>query len=424
MPEDVDIRMPKDVETPIHRGAGAEPPPRRRNRVLALVLIALLIVAAVVAVTGIMKRQQTDAALAKWTAAQAIPTVAVISPKPATGNRELVLPGDIEAYYEAPIYARVNGYLKMWYDDIGARVKAGQLLALIDTPDLDQQLEQAKSDLASVKASAALAELTAKRWQNLLSSNAVSQQTSDEKAGDALAKKALVQAAEAKVHQLDAMEGFKRIIAPFDGVVTARDTDIGALINAGSGGGGTELFKVADIHQMRVYVRVPQAYSAQLHVGMPVTLRLPQYPQQTFPAKLDTTSNAISKESRTVLVELLADNPDGKLWPGTFAEVHFELPPAPGTYDVPTSALLFRSHGLQVATVGPDNKIVMKSLTIARDLGTVVEVERGISPTDRIVDSPPDSLAQGDEVKLAAASGPAISVETPKGEKTASTSDE
>ena len=391
--------MPKDVDAPRRQGKGAEPP-RPRRRVIGLVLVALLIGAAAVAVSGVLQRQQSDADLTKWTQAQAVPTVAVIAPKPATGNRELVLPGDIEAFYEAPIYARVSGYVKMWYKDIGARVKAGELLALIDTPDLDQQLEQAKSDLASVKAAAALADLTSKRWQHLLSSNAVSQQTADEKAGEALEKKSQVAAAEAKVQQLDAMEAFKRIVAPFDGVVTARQTDIGALINAGSGN-GAELFKVADIHQMRVYVRVPQAYSADMQRGMIVTLRLPQYPQHPFTGKLDTTSNAISKDSRTVLVELLADNDDGKLWPGTFAEAHFELPPAPDSYQVPTSALLFRSHGLEVATVGPDDKVVMKPLTVARDLGTAVEVSRGIGPDDRVIDSPPDSLAQGDVVKLA-----------------------
>jgi len=402
--------MPKDLEPPMHPDAGAKPP-RKLRGILALAVLALLAAAAVVAVSGVLSRQRSEAKLTQWTQAQAVPTVNVVTPQHATKDQELVLPGDIEAFYEAPIYARVSGYLKMWYKDIGAKVKAGDLLALIDTPELDQQLEQAKSDLASVQAGASLANLTSKRWQALLSSNAVSQQTADEKAGDAVEKKALVAASEARVSQLQALEEFKRITAPFDGVVTARQTDIGALINAGSGSGsGAELFKVADIHQLRVYVRVPQAYSAQLEPGMTVTMRLPQYPDRTFTAKLATTSNAISKDSRTVLVELMADNDDGKLWPGTFAEVHFALPPNPSNYRLPASALLFRKEGLQVATVGPDDKVVLKSLTVARDLGTEIEVNGGIAPTDRVIDSPSDSLAQGDAVKIAndkAATAPA-----------------
>jgi len=389
--------MPKDLEPPMHPDAGAKPP-RKLRGILALAVLALLAAAAVVAVSGVLSRQRSEAKLTQWTQAQAVPTVNVVTPQHATKDQELVLPGDIEAFYEAPIYARVSGYLKMWYKDIGAKVKAGDLLALIDTPELDQQLEQAKSDLASVQAGASLANLTSKRWQALLSSNAVSQQTADEKAGDAVEKKALVAASEARVSQLQALEEFKRITAPFDGVVTARQTDIGALINAGSGSGsGAELFKVADIHQLRVYVRVPQAYSAQLEPGMTVTMRLPQYPDRTFTAKLATTSNAISKDSR-------------KLWPGTFAEVHFALPPNPSNYRLPASALLFRKEGLQVATVGPDDKVVLKSLTVARDLGTEIEVNGGIAPTDRVIDSPSDSLAQGDAVKIAndkAATAPA-----------------
>ena len=380
-------------------------PPRRKRRLLAVVLIALLILAVGVAVFGVMARQSSDAKLKTWTQAQAVPTVNVIKPQRGTKDQQIVLPGDVEAFYEAPIYARVNGYLKMWYQDIGARVKAGQLLADIDTPELDQQLAQAKSDMASAEARASLATLTAKRWKSLLSSEAVSQQTSDEKAGDALAQKSLVAAAQANVDRLDALESFKRIVAPFDGVVTARRTDIGDLINAGHSA-GSALFKVADIHEMRIYVRVPQAYAADLHPGMTATLKLPQYPDRTFVAKLATTSNAISKESRTVLVELMADNQDGKLWPGTFAEVHFELPPDPEVFRLPTSSLIFREHGLEVATVGPDGKAVMKPITIGRDLGTEVEVTAGLEPDDRVINSPSDSLAPGDQVKVATASGP------------------
>ena len=395
MPEPTESQMPRDT-TADHDGK----PPRKRHRLLATLLIVVLTVAVGSGVLGILSRRHSEAKLATWTRAQAIPTVNIVAPARGTKEQELILPGDIEAYYEAPIYARVPGYLKMWYQDIGAHVKAGQELAVIDTPDLDQQLVQAKNDLASVKANAELAELTAKRWKSLLSSQSVSQQTADEKSGDAAAKKALVAASQANVDRLQALENFKHLTAPFDGVVTARETDIGALINAGSGS-GVEMFKVADIHEMRVYVRVPQAYAGQLHPGLAAALKLAQYPHDVFAAKLETMSNAISKESRTVLVELLAGNSDGKLWPGTFAEVHFKLPPDPDVYRLPTSALLFRQHGLEVATVGAGDKVTLKPVTAGRDLGTEIEVLSGIEPSDRVIDNPPDSLSTGDLVKVA-----------------------
>ncbi len=381
--------------------------PPRKHRSLTLVLGGILLGAVLLAATGILSRQRSEAKLAHWTNAQAIPTVAVIRPQLGTKDQALVLPADIEAYYQAPIYARVGGYLKMWYKDIGAHVKAGELLAEIDAPELDQQLQQAKHDFASVQAGAALAELTAKRWTNLLASQAVSQQTADEKTGDALAKKALVAAAQANVDRLEALEGFKRITAPFDGVVTARQTDIGALINPGSGS-GIELFQVADLHEMRVYVRVPQAYIGQLKPGMVAKLHLPQYPDKVFTAKLATTSNSVAKESRTALVEFEADNPDGKLWPGTFAEARFELPPDPDVYQLPASALMFRAHGLEVATVGANDKVTMKPITIGRDLGNEVEVSAGLSPNDRVIESPSDSLGEGDAVHPAANADPTI----------------
>jgi RND family efflux transporter MFP subunit len=377
-------------------------PKRGRYRLPATVLVVILAAGGGLATYGILGRQDSEAKVAAWTAAQAVPTVNVVTPERGTKDQELVLPGDIEAYYEAPIYARVPGYLKMWYFDIGARVKAGQELALIDTPDLDQQLVQAQHDLASVQAAAKLAQLTAARWQNLLSSQSVSRQTADEKSGDAVAKLALVAASEANVARLRTLENFKHLTAPFDGVVTARETDIGALINAGSGV-GAELFKVADVHQMRVYVRVPQAYAGQLRRGMEADLKLVQYPDKVFPARLETMSDAIARDSRTVLVELLADNPDGKLWPGTFAEVHFKLPPDPNVYRLPTSSLVFRQHGLQVATVAANGQAVLKSITPGRDLGTEIEVLSGLDPSDRVIGNPPDSLATGDRVKVAGA---------------------
>jgi RND family efflux transporter MFP subunit len=397
MLEKIGNDMPRDTAAE-HEGR----PARKRHRLLGVVLVVVPAGAVVLGITGVLKRDRSEAQLATWTRAQAIPTVNVVLPKRGTKNQELVLPGDVEAFYEAPIYARVPGYLKMWYKDIGAHVKAGEELAVIDTPDLDQQLNQAKQDLASVEASAKLADLTAKRWKSLLSSQSVSQQTVDEKVGDAAAKNALVAASQANVDRLAALENFKHITAPFDGVVTARETDIGALINVGSGASaGVELFKVADIHQMRVYVRVPQAYTSQLQPGLVAYLKVAQYSQEVFKATLETTSNAITKESRTVLVELLADNKDGKLWPGTFAEVHFQLPPDSDIYHIPTSALVFRKHGLQVATVAGGDKVQLKPITPGRDLGTEIEVLSGIEPTDRVIDNPPDSINTGDVVKVA-----------------------
>ncbi len=380
----------------------------RRLRIIGLVALVL---AVLIAAFGILSRYHSDSSLKDWTEAQAIPSVSLVSPERGVGAQELVLPANIDANYEASIYARVSGYVKMWYQDIGAHVKAGQVLADIDTPDLDQQLMQAKADLAMAKSNQVLATLTAKRWKALLVSNSVSQQATDEKVGDADAKQAQVAAAQANVDRLNALESFKHLVAPFDGIVTARKTDIGALITAG-GGTGPELFSVVDLHQMRIYVRVPQALSAVLKKGMLTTLKLPQYPDQPFTAKLDTTSNAVNQDSRTVLAEFIADNKDGKLWPGTYAEAHIQLPASPDILHLPTSALLFRQHGLEVATVSPDNKVTLKPVTLGRDLGTQVEVASGVSTEDKIIDNPPDSIADGDTVKVEA-SQPAQGVSPP-----------
>jgi multidrug efflux system membrane fusion protein len=376
---------------------------------LRLFGVAAVVVALAVVVGGLVLRHRDYSELRQWTEAQAIPTVEVIQPTTADLDPELVLPGDVEAFYEAPIYARVPGYVKQWYEDIGAHVKAGQVLAEIDTPDLDQQLEQTQADLATAQANEQLAKITAERWQSLLKRDAVARQDADEKMGDWQAKKALVAAAEANVRRLQAEENFKRIVAPFDGVVSARNTDVGALINVGSSS-GPPLFSVADIHQMRIYMRVPQYYSADLVDGMDAELHVPQYPNEVFPAKLVTTSHQIAKESRTLLVELHADNKDGRLSPGTYAEVHVKLPGNATVLRIPTSALIFREHGLEVAVIGPDNKVVLKPIRVARDFGTEIEVMSGLSPSDRVIDSPPDSLAVGDVVQVAKAGSPSSSL--------------
>jgi RND family efflux transporter MFP subunit len=323
-----------------------------------------------------------------------------VHPDASNADQHLDLPGDVEAFDEAPIYARISGYLKNWYKDIGAHVHAGDVLATIETPDLDEEMAQASADLATAKARSSLADLTARRWHALLASNSVSVQSSDEKAGDAAAQRAMVAAQLAHVDRIEALESFKRLVAPFDGIVTARNTDIGALIRGGENA-SVPLFKVADMHEMRVYVRVPQAYASELSVGMHATLTQPQYHGVTFPATLVTTSQSVAADSRTVLVELMAPNPQGKLWAGTFAEVDFALPPAAGVLRVPSSALIFRSHGAQLATVAPDNKIAMKNVTIGRNLGNTIEITSGISAGDRVIASPLDTLEDGQSVEVA-----------------------
>jgi multidrug efflux system membrane fusion protein len=382
----------------------SENPSPRKSRGPLIFGLIVLAVAVGLGVSGVMDRKKAEAELVKATDAAAIPTVAVIKPVPNQHADELVLPGDVESWYEAPIYARVNGYVKMWYRDIGARVKANDLLAEIDTPDLDQQYAEAKAAYARAVADQKLADVTAQRWKRLLASDSVSHEDTDVKVYDDEAKHAVVAAAQANVSRLEALETFKRIVAPFDGVVTARRTDIGALVNAG-GGTGPELFTVADIHKMRVYVRIPQIYISRIKSGMEADLYMPEYPNEVFPAKLNTTANAVSPDSRTLLVELWADNPDGKLQPGTYANVHFKLPPNPSTVRVPVSALMFQQHGLQVAVVDATRHVKMHDVTIGLDMGADVEIISGLAATDRVINSPPDSLSPGDLVNVAGEGG-------------------
>jgi len=375
--------------------------PHRRPRRLGLTGGIVLVLAVATAIWGIYSREESEAALTDWTRKQAIPTVAVAHPTQDTGVQKLVLPGNVQAFYEAPIYACVSGYLASWSQDIGAHVRRGQTLAVIDTPDLDQDMAQAEADLATAQARQNFADLTAKRWHALLASNSVSQQSADEKEGDALAMRAEVNAQRAHVDRLRALENFKRLAAPFDGIVTARNTDIGALINAGSNA-AAPLFKVADMHEMRVYVRVPQAYAADLKPGLHASLTEPQYPGRIFDATLETTSVSAALESRTILVEFLAPNQDGKLWPGTFTDVTFDLPGDAHVLRVPASALIFRNNGAQLAVVGGDDRIALKNVTIGKNLGDDIEIESGITQADRIVTSPLDTIENGEQVAVAA----------------------
>jgi membrane fusion protein, multidrug efflux system len=393
----------------------ATPTDARAPRGLRVVGRCALVVAIAVVVFGIVERRQNEVTVAQWTEAQAIPEVAVLTPKSSPAVAPLVLPGNIQAWYEAPMYARVSGYLKMWYFDYGAHVKKGDVLAEIDTPDLDAQLAAAQAKLNSAlavvnvrKTELQFAESTYNRWRES-PTGVVSEQETESKQADYGSAKARLNAANAEVAEdqgevdrLNALEGFKKIVAPFGGVVTARETDIGALINAGSGTSNEpELFRMADVSKMRIFVQVPQQQSAGIAPGQEAEVHLPQYPGKIFKATVATTSDAINMEARTLLVELHVDNPDGLLQPGAYAQVVFRLPSNPDVLRIPTSALVFRKQGLQVATLGPGDKIELKSVTLGRNLGTDVEVVSGLSASDRVVDSPPDSLASGDLVHVA-----------------------
>ncbi len=344
---------------------------------------------------------RAEAALADATESQAVVAVATTRPDPLEGGTELVLPGNLQANYDAPIYARTSGYLQSWLVDIGARVKAGQLLAVIDSPEVDQQLRQAEADLAMAEANAKIAQVTAERWVHLRASDSVSKQEADEKVSAAQASAAQVQAAEANVRRLRDLKGFERIVAPFDGVITARDTDVGQLINAGSGT-GPELFRIADMRRLRLYVRVPQSYAAAMRAGLTAQLRFPDRPGRTYVATLDTTSSAIDTATRTLMVELSVDNSKRELLPGAYTEVHFELPAgvAGESFRLPANVLLFRGDGLHVATVDAHNRVVMKPITIGRDYGSAIEIVSGVSASDDVILSPPDSLADGATVRV------------------------
>ncbi|HTV52239.1 MAG TPA: efflux RND transporter periplasmic adaptor subunit [Steroidobacteraceae bacterium] len=407
-----------------------ESQPVSSHRLRRVGLVALAI-ALVIALAGILVRHIDERQVARWTDAQAIPTVSVLQPQQGIAGRQTVLPGDIQAWYEAPIYARVNGYLKKWYFDYGAHVKKGTVLADIDAPDLDAELAAAQANLKAAQsqvnvreAQMQFAHTTYERWRDS-PKGVVSEQERDAKKADYESAQAEYNAALANVNsdrglvdRLAAFEQYKHIVAPFDGIVTARTTDIGDLISAGGGSGGgggggaaaggaggggtTQLFRVADVEQMRVFVQVPQTMSAGIHAGLVAELHVPQYPDRVFKAEVATTANAINPSARTLLVELHAPNPDGLLQPGTYAEVHLELPGNPSVVRIPTSALIFRQDGLQVAVVDAHDRAQLRHVTLGRDLGTDVEVLSGISPKDRVIESPPDSIASGDPVRIAA----------------------
>ena len=375
------------------------PVSRRKLGILAVVAGAA---AVLVVVTGIRAREDSSVKLRDWTDEQAIPTVAVVLPDARALSATIDLPGRLEAYYRAPIFARVNGYLKSWSADIGAKVTAGQVIAEIEAPDLDQQLLQARADLASQQASSKLSEATLNRRKTLIASNFVSMQEIDERSADLSNKQAAVNSSQANVERLEALAGYKKITVPFDGVVTARDTDVGALINAG-GGSGPPMFVVSDIRKLRVYVNVPQTYVPAIRIGAKAVISMPEYPNRTFDATVEASSQSVDVGSGTTRMQLGLDNPKGELMPGGYANVRLSLVRDTVPLHIPASALMFNQNGLRVATVGADDRVVFKTVTIGRDLGKDIELASGISPDDRIIVAPPDGIDDGDRVRVVGA---------------------
>lgn len=387
----------------MHLDAVAAAPPRR-SRAGLLAGIAAVVVAGAAVTWGVVSRGSQTREAQRWSDRQAVATVSVVTPTAGEGTSSLSLPGDLAAENTAQIFARVSGYIHAWRQDIGARVHAGQVLATLDTPDLDQQVAQARADLASVQAQQRLSATTAKRWTDLAALDAVSKQEADEKTGDLAARTAGVGASRAGLNRLLALKSFARITAPFSGVVTSRTADIGDLVNAGASG-SQPLFTVSDVSRIRVYVRVPQSASADLKPGAPAVLHLPEFPDRTFPATLVSTSGAINPQSGTLLVQLSAANPDGALKPGAFTTVEFRLQQPRAVLRLPASALLFRKEGLSAAVVDGSGHVHLHRLTVARDLGPQVEVSSGVSAGDHVIDNPPDSLTEGQQVRVAPSRG-------------------
>jgi len=399
MTEPVENKSPQ----PSPHLSGVGPADQKPGHGVLIAIIALIVVIAIV-VAGVVPRLRAKAALKVETNSLAVPQVQVIQPKRGSPAQEIILPGNIQAFTDAPIYARTNGYLKAWYFDIGAHVKQGQLLAVIETPEVDQQLLQARADLNTAQANLNLSQITYNRFEGLKNTDSVSTQDVDNAAGDYAAKKATVDSAQSNVNRLADLQSFEKIYVPFDGVVTARNTDVGQLIDSGSSGGvGRELFHVAAIRTLRVYINVPQQYSVAARPGILADLTLAQFPGRKFQGKLVRTANAINLASRTLLVEVDVDNSTGELLPGAFTEVHLKIPTDIPSYILPVNTLIFRAEGLQVATVETRDKVErakLVSITLGRDFGATVEVVSGITDADRVIVSPPDSLVDDEQVQI------------------------
>ncbi len=371
-------------------------PDLRRLRLAGAGFLVLIVA---IVVHGLASRAAQNSRLHDLTEAQAVPNVAVVLPSSAENLAGVDLPGRLEAYIRAPIYARVPGYLKSWKYDIGSRVKAGEVLGEIDTPDLDQQLMQARAALNVARSNAKLSEITAKRWQSLADTDAVAKQDIDQRTFSWDANIAQVKAAQANVDRLVAEQGFKRLLAPFDGIVTARETDIGQLINVGAAG-GAELFVVSETRQLRIYVNVPQNYVPSIPTGTKATIRVPEHPGRTYVGTVESSAQAVNPTSGTTLMQIIVDNRAGEMMPGDYASIHLQAAPAPNVLSVPSSAVIFDAKGLSIATVGGDDRVVVKPVSIRRDLGSVIEIASGLGPRDRVIQNPPDGIASGELVHV------------------------
>ena len=382
-------------------GASHAPPPAPAPRLRA-VLIAIAVVAVLAAALGIGSRMRARTALKDVTRATAAPTVAVVKPEPGAPAQELILPASVQAFTDAPIYARTSGYLRKWYADIGTRVRKGQRLAEIDSPEIEQQLQAARADLANARATEHLAKATADRYVELIKTDSASRLDLDNAVDGLAAKRAAADSAQSNVRRLEQMVAFQKIDAPFDGVITARNTDIGQLIDSGSSGGpARELFRISATDTMRIFVAVPQVHSRAAAPGIPVDVTFAERAGKRYRGKIARTANAIDPATRTLLVEVDLDNGAGEILPGAFAEVHLQLASAAPTLLLPVSALMFRSEGVRVATVAAGNRAALVPVTLGRDFGTKVEVTSGLAPGALVIDSPPDSLVDGQEIRIA-----------------------
>ena len=382
------------------------PAPAGRAKILVGAMLLVLITAGVV--TFLNRKSESDA-LAKETEAVSVPTVAVVQPQAEPGNDELVLPGNLQAFAESPIFARTNGYLLRWYKDIGSKIQKGELLAEIDTPEIDQELSQARASREQVRSALGLAKISADRWANLRKTDSVSQQEADQQASGYQQAQANLAAADANVRRLEELESFKKVYAPFSSVLTRRNVDPGVLINSGAGLAGKELFDIARVDPLRVYVSVPQAYAPNMKVGMRATVTLQEFPGQKFTGTVARTADAIDPSTRTLNTEVDVPNKDGKLLPGSFGQVHFATGTSIPRITIPVNAMLFRAEGPRVAVVDKDNTVHMHPINIGRDFGATLEILGGLEVSDRIIINPSDSLEEGQKVHVAANQGAAHS---------------
>ncbi len=396
--DQIETRHHPEIERPPELPPAA---PRRALLLVGAVLLVLVTAAAVIFLT----RQSEANALAKETEAVSIPTVAVVQPVSESTTDELVLPGNLQAYEESPIFARTNGYLVRWYRDIGSKVKQGELLASIDTPEVDQELSQARASREQIKAQLELAKISADRWTNLRKSDSVSQQEADQQTSGYQQAQANLAAAEANVRRLEQLESFKNVYAPFSGVLTRRTVDPGALINAGAQAAGKELFDIARVDPLRVFVSVPQAYSPSIQTGMKAAITLQEFPGEKFVGAVARTADAIDPATRTLLTEVDVPNRDGKLLPGSFGQVHFAIGMSVPRLTVPVNTMLFRAEGPRVAVVDNDGKVHLHPINIGRDFGTTLEILGGLEPNDRVIINPADSLEEGQQVHVARPQG-------------------